>query len=324
MMKTKIDNKIEIKTTSKITIKEWLRLASQKLSNITPVPQLEAEAILASQLHLSRTELFTRSEDTLSRETLVSLGSLVQRRFVHYPLQYITGKIDFYKNTFQVNDQVLIPRIDTEKLLELCIKELHNILSKHDELGLERNIRILEIGVGSGVIMISLIAEINDWLTLKEIDSRVSFEIVGVDINPAAISLSRENLAKLVPSIANAIKIRLIESDVYAKLVPNKYDLIVSNPPYLREKESLSCQTELGFEPKEALVSEQDGMGVYRKIICNLHNFLHANGRLLLEINPLTLPELTQLTRDCGYVIRGKYNGLQNEDRFVKISSKVH
>ena len=171
------------------------------------------------------------------------------------PLAYILGNVDFYGSNIQVNKTVLIPRHETEILCETIIKENQN----------KKNLDILDLCTGSGCIAITLAKELN-------------CKVVATDISKDAIELAKENANN------ECVKVKFLISDMF-KQIPNKFDIIVSNPPYIESESinTLSCSVK-DFEPRWALDGGDDGLEFYRVIANNSPNFLKPNGKLYLEI----------------------------------------
>ena len=178
-----------------------------------------------------------------------------KKREENYPLQYIFGKWEFYGLEFFVNESALIPRFETEILVDEILK----LDCKKD--------KILDIGSGSGVISISLAYHLKNS------------KVIGVDISDKAIALANKNKLKL--GVEN---VDFIQSDIFSNVDDRNFDLIVSNPPYIDSVEIETLEKELYFEPKNALYGGEDGLYFYREIIRNSSSFLKENGVLAFEI----------------------------------------
>ncbi len=226
-----------------------------------PSPRLSIEWLLAHSLGLKRLDLYLQYDRPLKPIELETLRSLVLRRAKNEPLQYIVGETDFYNGVFSVNKHVLIPRPETEELVEL-------VLNNHKNLP---NADVLDIGTGSGCIAICLKMERPDW------------EISGIDISPEALEVAKLNAKK------NNVTVSFSLGNLFADHVANstKFDLIISNPPYimLSEAEEMDIQVKK-YEPSLALFAENP-VRVYESIISIATRQLKPqnSSALYLEIN---------------------------------------
>ncbi|MCK3905391.1 peptide chain release factor N(5)-glutamine methyltransferase [Streptococcus suis] len=194
------------------------------------------------------------------------LNHIFQQLSQHRPAQYIIGKADFHDLKFAVDERVLIPRPETEELVDL-------ILQENSRAGL----RILDIGTGSGAIAISLAKARPDW------------EVVAVDISEDALAVAQENAR------SNQVSVQFIQSDVL-QAVTGQFDIIVSNPPYISpdDKDEVGANV-LTSEPHLALFAEEDGLAIYRQIAEQAGTFLKENGKLYFEIGYKQGQALTDL-----------------------------
>ncbi|MDR2720770.1 MAG: peptide chain release factor N(5)-glutamine methyltransferase, partial [Puniceicoccales bacterium] len=221
--------------------------------------RFEAECILAKALRCQRIDLYLKHAAKLSDGQLVDVRALLIRRVNREPLQYILGEWPFQDVVLNVDSRVLIPRPETEELVELLIGKF----SMYKNV----NLSILDLGTGSGAIA----------LTLAKYFRRS--RVLASDYSLDALSLARENAA------LNSIhSVTFVQSDWYTNIV-GVFDLIISNPPYLSEKEWEQTQPEIrNFEPKSALCAKDEGKADLLKIIDQSAQFLKANGILALEI----------------------------------------
>lgn len=223
----------------------------------------ERELILTNLLDCPRHELCFKNKP-LDKEETRRLSEILRRRSSGLPLQYILGSSEFMGIKFKVDKRVLIPRPETEILVETAIKKGLRVKGQ----GL--SVKILDIGTGSGCIAISLAKFLPDA------------QITAVDISQKALEVAREN-AKL-NSVADQIK--FMQSDLFDNynLRPNTYDLIVSNPPYICSGEIKKLPKEVRYEPVIALDGGSDGIDFYRKIIKDAPCYLKENGYLIMEM----------------------------------------
>ena len=226
-----------------------------------PEHRREAGALLSHSLAVDRTFLITHADDRVSESDFESYGSLVQRRAAGEPLQYITGRQDFFGREFRVTPDVLIPRPETELLVEAAL----TLLPTSEERV------ICDVGTGSGCIAISILCE------------RPNARAIGIDISAAAIDVAKQNAETLEVSS----RIEFVMSDCFANLDPSQqsFDLILSNPPYVSSAMLSGLQREVrDHEPLIALSPGEDGLAVIRRILEQAPAFLPFGGHLLLEI----------------------------------------
>ena len=229
-------------------------------------PRLNAELLLAHSLNLSREELYVRLRRELKEGHKEALERLVQRRISGEPLQYILGHQEFWSINFKVDPRVLIPRPETELLVEQCL----SILS---EKAFEQNPSVLEIGTGSGAIAVALANEVKNIV------------LIATDISRDALALAKENAR----SAGVQDRIEFVNGDLFGPLRPSgekgPFDLIVSNPPYIVRRKICTLAKEVkDHEPTIALNGGEDGLAFYRRIIPEAPSYLRAGGWLLLEV----------------------------------------
>ena len=260
------------------TIAEALREGKQRLKAAgKEAYAFEAELLLEKAAGLNRTALFLRGEEVLSEETLAAYEGYLSEREQGRPTQYILGEWEFMGLPFHVGEGVLIPRGDTEVLVETILEKQQSEPMKS----------ILDIGTGSGCIPISL-------------GHYGKFEkIMAVDISPKALGYATKNAVK------NNINIDFYESDLFTKL-PQEWkgnlDAIVSNPPYIPKKDIEELMTEVrDFEPMNALDGGEDGLDFYRAIVEQGRDWLVDGGWLFFEIGYDQGEDLLSLFKEFGY-----------------------
>ncbi len=242
------------------SIQKILQFSTQLLKDAgIEQPRREANSLLAFALQKDRTFLIAHDDYKLSSEENERFQSILQRRANREPLQYITGKQEFFGLDFEVSPDVLIPRPETEMIVENALE----ILREFD------NPRFCEIGVGSGCISIAILHALENA------------SAVGLDISENALEIARKNAETHQVSE----RILLKTSDVFDALKSEKFDLIVSNPPYISNEEMTNLQAEVReFEPWTALTDGKDGFSIIEKIIEDAPQFLKPNSYLLVEI----------------------------------------
>jgi release factor glutamine methyltransferase len=225
-----------------------------------PDARREASSLLAHALGRDRTFIISHAEDTISEEVLLSFRSLSQRRAQGEPLQYITGHQEFFRLDFEVSSDVLIPRPETELLVETALDLMSEVKAP----------LICDVGTGSGCIAISLVHEHPTAVAL------------AVDLSQQALRIAKRNSIKH----AVADRIDLVVSDCFdAIVIKPLFDLVVSNPPYVREDAMVGLQREVrDYEPRVALTPGGDGLAVIRRLILESGPVLKAGGYLLIEI----------------------------------------
>jgi release factor glutamine methyltransferase len=262
-----------------------------KQANIQ-TPRLDAEVILAHQLNWKRLDLITRSNETLDREQQDTFYKKINQRAQGVPVQYITGLQEFMGLDFNVSPDVLIPRPDTEILIEAAIEEANSMKSP---------LTIVDIGTGSGAIALSLAHFIK------------GSKVHTIDISPRALEVAKGNAVKL--SLQDNVSFFL--GDVFSPLGEEFYgkvDLLVSNPPYIPKDDILKLQREVGYEPELALDGGLDGLDFYRRIIKEGQKFLSSQGRILFEVGHDQAQMVENILREYGFkyvIIKKDLSGIE-------------
>lgn len=218
--------------------------------------RLEAQILLCHVIQQPRAWLVAHDRDPLPPDQTAAFEMLLQRRLQGEPIAYILGEREFYSLDFKITPAVLIPRPETELLVELALERLPD----------DHPCRVLDLGTGSGAVAVTLAL------------NRPQAEVVAVDQSATALEVARENAQRL-----GAGKLRLIHSDWYNALDGEKFDLIVSNPPYIADADPHLTQGDVRFEPLTALASGTDGLDDIRTIIRGASAHLKSGGWLLFE-----------------------------------------
>ena len=262
-------------------------------------PRSEIEWLLCSLLKCGRLDLYMRFEEPLSKVQLSTLRNWVKRRLKKEPLQYITGSCDFYGREFLVAPKVLIPRPETERLIEESIKSLESFQSP----------KILDIGTGSGCIGITLAKEIKDSL------------VVGLDKSSESILIAEKNSIRL-----NVNNISFTQMDILKDYPKDKFDLVISNPPYIPKNDMPELMEDVrDFEPEIALTDFGDGLTFYRRFVKILPNIVSRKSLLVVEVGIGDHPDnVLSILKESGYSdikIINDYNGDRRVFR-IKIENR--
>ena len=241
--------------------------------------KLDAELILSKTLGLSREKILLNLNEKINDEVLEKFNYFLKLRKQNRPIAYILGFKDFWKYKFQVDKNVLIPRPETEIIIEQALKNLPKLSKKN----------ILDIGTGSGCIIISIIKE------------RENCKATAIDKSLKALKVAKLNAE--MHHVQKKIKFLNIDVDKY---FANKYDLIVSNPPYIKDSEILSLDKDVKLnEPKLALSGGKSGLNKVFKVIKKSQKLLKTNGKLILEIGDKQSKEVKK------YLIKNNFNQIQ-------------
>lgn len=255
-------------------------------------PKLDAEYIFAHVLGASRSTLTLNFDRKIPEENLEKIREMLKERGKQRkPLQYILGEWEFYGRPFKVDERVLIPRADTEILVEQC-KTLMEEFSKP---------KILDIGTGSGAIAITLAKELP------------SSEVLAVDISADALEVAVVNR-----ELNQASNLKFMKSDLFSNVKDTDYDLIVSNPPYIPQEEYEVLMPEVkGYEPKGALTDSGDGYFFYRKISEAAKDYLKTGGYLAFEVGYNQAHEVGELMTKNGLELIGIIKDYGGHERVV-------
>jgi release factor glutamine methyltransferase len=256
-----------------LTLREALQEAVAELEQTgCPSPRVDAELLLAHALGLSRTELYLSFDDPLDLDAEDRFRDLVARRARREPLAYVLGEWGFRRLTLRIDRRVLIPRPETEMVVERCLELL---------TGLEEP-EVLDVGVGSGAIALAIA------------DEHPRARVTGFDSSDGALELARANLA------ATGLdgRVRLVEHDLRGGFGQGQFDLVVSNPPYVGQDEIESLEPEVrDWEPRDALV----GQGATEAVVRGAHEALKDGGWLVLEVADGKAGEVAVVLAALGY-----------------------
>ena len=275
------------------TLNEGIKiLKKNKISN----PQLDSEILLSNSIKRDKKHIILNPKEILNPGQLGKFKSLIERRKKGEPIAYLINKKEFWKDEFFVNKDVLIPRPDSELIIEQVLK----IYSKDVQL------QILDIGTGSGCILLSILKE------------RSNFYGTGIDISKKSINVSKFNAKQL--NLTNRVKFFHSSVDNFNN---GKYDIIVSNPPYIEQLSLKYLEKDVvNFEPKLALSGGFDGFSKIRKVINKASILIKKNGKFILEIGFNQKNKVIKILKEEGFYVNKAIKDYGNNDRCI-ISTKI-
>ena len=250
-----------------------------------PLEPLENRILLCHALGLTRVGLITQSERLVTDAEAAALKALAERRLRGEPIAYIVGRREFFGLDFRVTDAVLIPRPDTELLVELALERL------------APQARVLDMGTGSGAIAVAIA------------HTRRDAQVTALDVSPAALDIARQN------AVTNGARVRLVQSDWFAAIEGERFDMVVSNPPYIANGDVHLSQGDLRFEPTGALTDHADGLSALRTIIKGAPAHLEPGGWLLMEHGYDQASQVRELLTEHGYVDVASWRDLAGIER---------
>ena len=258
--------------------------------------QLDSEILMAKTIKKDRNYILLNSDSVLNTNDLNYFFRLIEQRSLGSPVAYLTNKKFFWNSEFFVTNDTLIPRPDTELIIE-------NVLNLTKQ---KNKINILDIGIGSGCILLSILKE------------RKNFYGTGIDISKKCLNISKINAVKLKVSS----RLKLYKSDV-DKFNLGKYDLIVSNPPYIKTSKLKYLERDVAeFEPRLALDGGLDGLSEIRKVIKKSSELVKKSGKLILEIGFDQKNKVINLLKKEGFYIDSTLKDIANNDRCI-VSTKI-
>lgn len=255
------------------------------LETALPFDALENRILLCHALGMTRVGLITQSERVLTDAEADALEALVERRMLGEPIAYIVGKREFYGLDFRVTAAVLIPRPDTELLVEKALEKL------------PARARVLDMGTGSGAIAVSIAHTRRDAM------------VSALDVSTAALDIARGN------AVTHSVPVRFMHSDWFSALHGEEFDVIVSNPPYIADGDVHLSQGDLLFEPSGALTDGADGLSALRKITAGAQKHLHAGGWLLMEHGYDQAAQVRAMLEETGYTDIASWKDLAGIER---------
>ena len=257
--------------------------------------ELDSEILMSQAIRKNKKFIILNLHKEIKKRDLDYFDNLIQERAKSKPIAQIIKKKDFWKYEFIVNNNVLIPRPDTEILIEQALKLVKN----------KNRLQILDIGIGSGCILMSILKE------------KKNFIGTGIDISNKSLQISKVNGQKL--RINNRLRLFKTNIDNFST---GKYDLIVSNPPYIKKIDLKCLEKDIGFEPKQALDGGLDGLSEIRRVINKSSELIKRSGHFIIEIGFDQKNKVKRILRDKGFYIKKTVKDLSNHDRCI-VSIKI-
>lgn len=276
-------------------IRSLLAEATRQLTATTVSPALDAEVLLAWVLGKDRSYLRAWHDRALKDEEFEQFSSMIKARVQGIPVAYLIGSREFWSRDFIVGPGVLIPRADTELLIELALKLMPP----------DRVLDVIDLGTGSGIIAITLAAE------------RPLAKLTATDKSAPALAIAKQNAEK-----HQVDNVSFLRSDWFDNVPADQFDLILSNPPYIAESDPHLSEGDLRFEPKSALVADEDGLKDIKAIASAALDYLKTKGHLLLEHGYAQAAEVQAILKDLGYHDIETYPDLAGHPR-VTVGRKV-
>ena len=283
------------------TIKSHLIKKTKLLkNNLIDLPKLEARLLLAKALNKDLNWTYVNLEKKISKKKIFKYEILIKKKLKKFPTAYLLGNKEFYSMNFKVNENTLIPRPETEVIIEEIKKKFQN----------KKNFLVLDLGTGSGCILLSI---------LKEFKNATG---IGIDkyletVKVARINSKQNNLSKR----SKFFKLDWSQKDFFKQVIKinkafsgnKKFDLVVSNPPYLLKHEINTLMPEVLYEPKESLYDNKDGLSFYKIVLPKINSLVSENSYIYLEINPKNKKNIEKI---C------KINNLRNSHYIKDLSGK--
>ena len=257
---------------------------------------LDSEILMASAIKKNRKFILLNPNEKINKENFNKFKKLIKNRSSRKPIAYLTNKKFFWNSEFYITNNILIPRPDTELVVESAIRFTKN----------KNKLNVLDIGIGSGCILLSILKH------------RKNFYGTGIDVSKSCLNISKINAINLKVNS----RLKLFKSDV-DKFFLGKYDLVVSNPPYIKKFNLNYLEKDVAkFEPRIALDGGLDGLSEIRKVIKKTSELIKLNGKFILEIGFDQKYKVVEILRKEGFYINGIHKDLAKNDRCI-ISTKL-
>jgi release factor glutamine methyltransferase len=270
------------------TIKTLLAHATNTLTSYSDTPLLDAEVLLGFVLNKPRTHLRAWCDNTLTAQQITSFEGLIKQRQQGTPIVYLTGTREFWSRDFTVTPDVLIPRPDTELLIELSLE----LIPKNQV------VKLIDLGTGSGIIAVTLAAE------------RPDANVTAVDTSLAALAVAKHNAQH-----HQLTNIEFYQSDWFANVPKSLFDLVISNPPYIDPDDEHLQQGDVRFEPQSALIADNQGLSDIQIIADKTRSYLTPQGHLLIEHGYNQAPQVQAIFNALAYDKVQFYRDLSGQPR---------
>lgn len=287
-----------------ITIRELIINSIRDLEDVSPTPKLDIEIILCHLLNIDKIKLMMSYGDIIEEEKLQSFEEMLEKRKKSMPIAYIINKKEFMGYDFYVDENVLIPRPDTELIVEHLIEKIDKKIS-------DNSLNVLDMCTGSGAIVISAVK------TFEEKAKSLKANFFAADLSEEALNVCKKNIDSLLD-----MDIELIQTDLFSSSrfddLNNTFDIIVSNPPYIEEEVIASLDTDVkDYEPMMALSGGEDGMYFYNKIIEESGKYLKNGGYLIFESGHDQARKIEKKMLESGFKDIEIKKDIQNFERMV-------
>ena len=291
------------------TIKSHLIKKTKLLkNNIIDLPKLEARLLLAKALNKDLNWTYVNLEKKIPKKKFFKYEILIKKKLKKFPTAYLLGNKEFYSMNFKVNENTLIPRPETEIIIEEIKKKFQN----------KKNLLVLDLGTGSGCILLSI---------LKEFKNATG---IGIDkyletVKVARINSKKNNLSKR----SKFFKLDWSQKDFFKQVIKinkafsgnKKFDLVVSNPPYLLKNEINTLMSEVLYEPKESLYDNKDGLSFYKIVLPKINSLVSENSYIYIEINPKNKRNVEKICKSNNLRNTNYIKDLSGKYRFVLIKN---
>ena len=291
------------------TIKSHLIKKTKLLkNNLIDLPKLEARLLLAKALNKDLNWTYVNLEKKIPKKKICKYEILIKKKLKKFPTAYLLGNKEFYSMNFKVNDNTLIPRPETEIIIEEIKKKFQN----------KKNLLVLDLGTGSGCILLSI---------LKEFKNATG---IGIDkyletVKVARINSKKNNLSKR----SKFFKLDWSQKDFFKQVIKinkafsgnKKFDLVVSNPPYLLKNEINTLMSEVLYEPKESLYDNKDGLSFYKIVLPKINSLVSEKSYIYLEINPKNKRNIEKICKSNNLRNTNYIKDLSGKYRFVLIKN---
>ncbi|WGE63246.1 peptide chain release factor N(5)-glutamine methyltransferase [Actinobacillus equuli subsp. haemolyticus] len=289
-----------------MTYTEWLAYAVNALqANLVQDPHLhpktDVNILLQAVTKRSKSAIFAFGETELNQTEMSQLEALLTRRLQGEPMAYILGEKEFWSLPLKVSPHTLIPRPDTERLVEVALEWAYK------RLEIQKTLQILDLGTGTGAIALALASELGD-----------KAQILGVDFKAEAVTLAETNRQNL-----GFQNVTFLQSNWFSALENQQFDLIVSNPPYIDKQDENLKYGDVRFEPLSALVAEENGLSDLQKIIQNAPLYLANNGALMLEHGWQQAQAVQQIFQQYQWDEIASFQDYGGNDRLTKAVRKA-